>query len=108
MHDYGKIIDFDNQYDHAYVEQGKHLMIELGFEESYALIVAENIKTLDAKENIETANVETQIVSSADGCSHLVGPLTSLYCHVSRFRHDSQNLRHYSSELFQYESSGVV
>mgnify|MGYP000931649644 FL=1 len=79
MHDYGKIVDFDNQYDHKYVEDGKNVLIGLGFDVQFAESVAENIKTLDKKENIDQANIEVQIVSSADGCSHLVGPFGSLY-----------------------------
>lgn len=79
MHDYGKIVNFDNQYDHRYVEEGRQEMIKLGFNEPFADAVAENIKTLDQKENLADANLETRIVSSADGCSHLVGPFMSFY-----------------------------
>jgi len=79
MHDYGKIIDFDNQYDHKYIEEGRQEMIKLGFDEFFATTVTENIKTLDQKDNLVNANIETRIVSSVDGCSHLVGPFLSLY-----------------------------
>jgi len=79
MHDYGKIVDFDNQYDHQHLEEGRQAMIKLGFDESFVGAVTENIKILDQKENLADANLETRIVSSADGCSHLVGPFTSLY-----------------------------
>lgn len=79
MHDYGKIVDFDNQYDHKYVNKGRDELMKLGFEEDFADIIASNIKTLDAKDNLSSANIETRIVSSADGCSHLVGPFTRLY-----------------------------
>lgn len=79
MHDYGKIIDFDNQYDHEYVNKGRNELVRLGFEEDFADTVASNIKILDAKEDLANANIEIKIVSSADGCSHLVGPFTRLY-----------------------------
>lgn len=79
MHDYGKIIDFANQYDHSYVDAGRNELIKLGFDDDFAYTVAENIKTLDKKDDLEHANIETRIVSSSDGCSHLVGPFMSLY-----------------------------
>lgn len=79
MHDYGKIVDFDNQYEHEYVDKGRDELVRLGFEEDFADTVASNIKTLDAKDNLAAANIETRIVSSADGCSHLVGPFIRLY-----------------------------
>lgn len=79
MHDYGKIINFDDQYSHRFVEEGRNKLIELGFDASFAAQVAENVKTLDTKENLANANIETQIVSTADACSHLVGPFISLY-----------------------------
>lgn len=79
MHDYGKILDFNNQYDHAYIERGRKKMIELGFDEVFATTVADNIKVFDAKENIDQAAIEIRIVSSADACSHLSGPFHALY-----------------------------
>ena len=81
MHDYGKIMDLDNQYDHTYVEQGRLLMIELGFDASFAMNIAESIKIFDKKDHLENASIEVRIVSSADACSHLVGPWISLYWH---------------------------
>lgn len=79
MHDYGKIVNFASQYDHALVDEGKNMLIELGFDPQFAEKVAANIKNLDSKTNIDQSNIETQIVSSADGCPHLVGPFISLY-----------------------------
>lgn len=79
MHDYGKIVNFAKQYDYALVDEGKNLLIEIGFEPEFAEKVSANIKTLDSKIDLDRANIETQIVSSADGCSHLVGPFISLY-----------------------------
>jgi len=81
MHDYGKIIDFDNQYDHKYIEEGRRVMLALGFSESFATNIAESIKLFDKKDHLENESIEIRIVSSADACSHLVGPWISLYWH---------------------------
>ncbi|HEY8992380.1 MAG TPA: hypothetical protein VIM37_00860 [Candidatus Microsaccharimonas sp.] len=81
MHDYGKIIDYDNQYDHRYIEDGRLAMIALGFEEAFATKIAESIKVFDKKDHLENESIEVRIVSSADACSHLVGPFISLYWH---------------------------
>lgn len=81
MHDYGKIIDYDNQYDHRYIEEGRQEMIKLGFDESFATNIAESIKLFDKKDHLENESIEIRIVSSADACSHLVGPWISLYWH---------------------------
>ncbi len=81
MHDYGKIIDFDTQYSHAHVEAGRQEMIRLGFDEAFATKVADSIKIFDKKDHIENESIEIRIVSSADACSHLVGPWVSLYWH---------------------------
>ncbi len=81
MHDYGKIIDYDTQYDHAHIENGRQEMIRLGFEESFANKIADSIKIFDKKDHLETESIEIRIVSSADACSHLVGPWVSLYWH---------------------------
>ncbi|WP_433802965.1 hypothetical protein [Actinomycetospora sp. CA-084318] len=37
------------------------------------------VAVLDAKENLPQSRLEVQIASSADGCSHLVGPFLSIY-----------------------------
>ncbi|MGV9001433.1 MAG: hypothetical protein ACOH18_00530 [Candidatus Saccharimonadaceae bacterium] len=81
MHDYGKIVDFDNQHDHRLVEEGRQAMMRLGFEESFASNIAESVKLFDKKAHLENESIEIRIVSSADACSHLVGPWISLYWH---------------------------
>ena len=81
MHDYGKIIDFDNQYDHKYVEEGKQVLKDLGFDSEFAELIGESVKIFDQKDHLEEESIEIRIVSSADACSHLVGPWISLYWH---------------------------
>ena len=81
MHDYGKIVDYDNQYDHKYVEEGRIAMMTLGFNEVFATNIAESVKLFDAKNHLESESIEIRIVSSADACSHLNGPFISLYWH---------------------------
>jgi len=81
MHDYGKIVDFDHQYDPRYVEEGRQAMLQLGFDEAFATNIAESIKIFDKKDHLEREAIEIRIVSSADACSHLIGPWISLYWH---------------------------
>lgn len=79
MHDYGKIVDFPNQYDLKYADEGKQVLVDLGFDEQFAEIIGESVKLFDKKDHLETESIEIRIVSSADACSHLVGPWVSLY-----------------------------
>jgi hypothetical protein len=81
MHDYGKIIDYDTQYDHRHIEAGRQEMIRLGFDEAFATKIAESVKIFDKKEQLEHESIEIRIVSSADACSHLNGPWISLFWH---------------------------
>lgn len=76
MHDYGKIIDRDNQYQYL---SSQSLLAELGIESGLAELIIESIKKLDSKTDLENASIEVQIVSSADGASHLVGPFQFIY-----------------------------
>lgn len=80
MHDYGKILDFDNQYQTT-LTKGKELLKSLGFAGDFIDRVIDNIELLDNKMNVDlhTAPIEVQIVSSADGCSHMVGPFMSVW-----------------------------
>ena len=80
IHDYGKTIDFKNQYETTYIK-GKELMIELGFSHDFTNKIINYSKTLDnhSNQNLSDAPIELQIVSSADGCAHFVGPFMSIY-----------------------------
>ena len=80
MHDYGKILDFDNQYETTQKE-GMKVLLELGFEKEFATKVLGHIKIMDSKLTFDLnfAPLEVKIVSSADGAAHLVGPFFCVY-----------------------------
>jgi hypothetical protein len=80
LHDYGKIFDFPNQYA-VTLTAGKAKLLELGFSEEIAQRAVDYIEVLDKKEGLasEATPLEIKIVSSADGCSHLVGPFFYLW-----------------------------
>jgi len=75
LHDYGKILDFDNQYTVTLIA-GRLKLTELGFPAELVNRAVTGIETLDKKMELDLhqASIEVRIVSSADGCSHMVGP----------------------------------
>jgi uncharacterized protein YcfL len=78
LHDYEKIIDFDNQYN-TELEATKQLMQQIGFENEFIVQMANDLNVYNAKENLSAASIEIQIVSSSDAASHAVGPFMCLY-----------------------------
>lgn len=80
MHDYGKMIDFDNQYEMT-LTAGRERLIEFGFPSEFTAKVISYIEKMDRKLEIDIAKtpIEVQIVSSADGCSHMVGPFMKIF-----------------------------
>jgi hypothetical protein len=78
LHDYEKIIDFDDQYNTDLVAT-RQLMQEVGFAPDAVEAMATQINLYNAKQDLAAAPIETQIVSSSDAASHLVGPFVTLY-----------------------------
>ena len=80
LHDYGKIIDFDNQYERT-MSDGIVALVTCGFDEEFAQRAVDNIAHMDRKMevNLHDASIEIQIVASADGLSHMIGPFMSCW-----------------------------
>ena len=90
LHDYGKILNFDNQYQET-LTSGKEKLLELGFPEELVEKAINYIELMDKKVNLENAPMEVQIVSSADGAAHLVGPFFQMWWHENAHK-DFQDL----------------
>lgn len=74
-HDFGKSIDEVNERDVTRTK-GPEVMLECGFAPDFITKVLEYWELMEQEEdgiNIRTTPIETQIVSTADGCSHFVG-----------------------------------
>lgn len=82
LHDYGKILDFAHEYE-ATLTEGPKILAKLGFPEEFAKKAVDYIGILDKKLEVDLhkAPIEVQIVSSADGCSHMVGPFIYVFWH---------------------------
>jgi len=82
LHDYGKILNFDDQYAET-LTAGRQKLTELGFPADFIDRAIGNIETLDKKleVDIRESPIEVQIVSSADGCAHMVGPFMHVFWH---------------------------
>jgi hypothetical protein len=80
LHDYGKALDFENQYT-VTLSSGRAKLTEVGFTRDFVERAISGIETMDKKMELDLheAPLEVQIVASADGCSHMVGPFLSLY-----------------------------
>lgn len=80
LHDYGKILNFNNQHKET-LSKGKAKLEELGFPNKFLEKAISYIEIMDKKINIDlnTTPIEIKIISSADGASHLTGPFFTLY-----------------------------
>ncbi len=78
IHDFIKI---KNLNSNVFEKEIKSLMLGIGFKEDFIKRVIEYLILFEMKMEIDlrTAPIEVQIVSSADGASHLVGPFMSIY-----------------------------
>jgi hypothetical protein len=80
LHDYGKILDFDDEYGKT-LTAGRQKLTELGFPPEVVTRAIDYIEILDKKLEIDLRQspIEVQIVSTADGCSHMVGPFLEIF-----------------------------
>jgi hypothetical protein len=78
MHDYGKIT---NQSSTASIINGEQFLIDHGVHPDRAKQVINSIAIIDRKDiqELTAAAIEIQIVSSADGAAHMIGPFFSIY-----------------------------
>lgn len=81
IHDYAKILDKEHEDDDRLLAVGYAKLLELGFPPTFADLVLENLRIFEMKMEIDLrqAPIEVQIVSSADGAAHLVGPFWMIY-----------------------------
>ncbi len=94
LHDYGKIIDFDNQYDLT-LTAGPEKLTELGFDKNVISRAIDAMKIIDGKifDEINAADIEIKIISSADAASHHVGPFFTLWWYENPNRSVEQLLQ---------------
>lgn len=89
VHDYPKIIDYDNEHANDNIQKVKDFLISLDFDKEIAETVLKYLTIFERKMDMDLkeAPLEVQIVSSADAASHLVGPFISIYW--KEFNHKS-------------------
>ncbi len=94
LHDYGKMLNFSDQYRTTLIE-GRKKLTELGFEHDFIEKAVSYVELMDRKMEIDMyeAPLEVQIVSSADGCSHLVGPFMYLWWRENPQKHFEELMR---------------
>ncbi len=78
MHDYGKIT---NQSSTASLINGERFLLDRGVNPDRTKQIINHIKVIDRKDiqELTAAAIEIQIISSADGAAHMVGPFFSIY-----------------------------
>jgi len=78
LHDYEKIVDFDNEFN-TELAATRSLMQEIGYSTEVIEKMAQSINRCNARDDLDKADIEVQIISSSDAASHLVGPFVALY-----------------------------
>ncbi|MEP7103455.1 MAG: hypothetical protein ABI721_01970 [Candidatus Dojkabacteria bacterium] len=81
MHDYAKVIDFDNEHNPDTIAKGASVLEEIGFDKTFIDKLMNYIEIFESKmsNDLSTAPIEVKIVSSADAASHMVGPFFPLH-----------------------------
>ena len=74
MHDYGKIFGCNKDYNN-YLS----FLLKNGIDNKVSKKIVERISEIDSKHNLYNAGIEVQIISSADGVSHLITPFYMFY-----------------------------
>lgn len=82
LHDYGKAIDRVNERV-ATLTRGRAALLACGFPAEFAQHALWCYERHEAHDTLAGAPIEVQIVASADGASHLVGPFYALWWHES-------------------------
>ncbi len=105
MHDYGKIMDSDNQNMMTMI-LGREKLVELGFASDFVAKAIENIESMDKSQYVDLSKspIEVQIVASADGCAHWVGPYMKVLWHEAT---DKTNTGKTYEELMKYDLEQV-
>lgn len=87
FHDFGKPLDEENERE-VTLKDGPKVMLECGLPQEFVDKVIERWILMEKKNELDlrTTPIETQIVSSADGASHLVGVFYPSY-----FNEDGNN-----------------
>ena len=82
LHDYGTMLDFNNEYELT-IKEGRKKLLEIGFpaDVTEKTIAFAEIINKKMEMDMNETPIEVKIISSADGASHFVGPFLDLWWH---------------------------